>query len=200
MFARTKSEMSYEEVAEGILALPLYDASSCRSILASVRRCDGWESATVRVQSDDGGFSSAPQSDVRAATILAEHRVTRMLPDFDDKMTSTIKPLIKQFWGVDLLEHSGTQLVRYLPGGRYLAHVDAGQDMEDRYFSVVCYLNSDFEGGSTWFPNLSYRAIPQSGKTILFPARYLHSAEPVLDGEKYVLVTWVLGPVPIKWI
>lgn len=192
--------MTYEEIAEGILALPLYDAKTCRSILESVRRSDDWVSATVRLQSDDGRFNSAPQSDVRAATILAEHHVTRMLPDFEDKMATMIKPLIKQFWGVDLQEHSGTQLVRYLPGGRYLAHVDAGQDMEDRYFSVVCYLNSDFEGGSTWFPNLSYRAIPQCGKTILFPSKYLHSAEPVLQGEKYVLVTWVLGPVPIKWI
>ena len=192
--------MSYEEVAEGILALRLYDAHSCQSILESVRRYDDWESATVRVQSDDGSFDSRPQSDVRAATNLAGHHMTRMLPDFDEKVTTTIKPIIKQFWGVDLLEHSGTQLVRYLPGGRYLAHLDAGQDMEDRYFSVVCYLNSNFEGGTTWFPNLSYRAIPQSGKTIVFPSRYLHSAEPVLDGEKYVMVTWVLGPVPIKWI
>lgn len=192
--------MIYEEVAQGILALQLYDASSCQSILESVRRCDEWESATVRVQSDNGRFNSAPQSDVRAATILAEHHVIRMLPDFDHKMTRTIKPLIKQFWGVDLQEYSGTQLVRYQPGGRYLAHLDAGQDMEDRYFSVVCYLNSDFDGGGTWFPNLSFRTIPQSGKTILFPSKYLHAAEPVLAGEKYVLVTWVLGPVPIKWI
>lgn len=192
--------MSYEEVAEGILALPLYGASFCRSVLETVRSCDDWQSATIRIQANDGAFNSAPQADIRSATILAEPTVIRLLPDFDDRMTTTIKPLIKEFWGVDLLEHSGTQIVRYLPGGRYLAHVDAGQDMEDRYFSVVCYLNSDFEGGSTWFPHLSYHAIPENGKAILFPARYLHSAEPVIEGEKYVLVTWVVGPAPIRWI
>jgi hypothetical protein len=192
--------MSYKEIAEGILALQLYESSACESLLESIREYDHWESATVRVKSDEGAFNSVPQSDIRAATILPEHLVVRLVPDFDSKIRTTINPLIKQFWGVDLLEHSGTQLVRYVPGGHYLAHMDAGQDMEDRYFSVVCYLNSNFEGGGTWFPNLSYRAVPQSGKTILFPSKYLHAAEPVLAGEKYALVTWVLGPIPIKWI
>jgi|SRR6476659_807391 len=192
--------MPYEEVAEGILSLRLYETAACRSLLESIRGCDQWQSATVRVPSGDGAFNSAPQTDVREATILAEDQVARLLPDFDAKMNRTIKPLIKQFWGVDLLDYSGTQLVRYFPGGHYVPHVDAAQDMEDRYFSVVCYLNSDFEGGSTWFPDLAFRVVPQSGKTIVFPSKYWHAAEPVLTGEKYVLVTWVLGPVPIKWI
>ena len=192
--------MSYEEVAAGILSLRLYETTVCRSLLESIRGCDHWQSATVRVQADDGRFAFAPQPDVREATILAEDQVTRLLPDFDARMNLMIRPLIKQFWGVDLLEYSGKQLVRYFPGGHYVPHMDAAQDMEDRYFSVVCYLNSDFEGGGTWFPNLSYRAVPQSGKAILFPSKYLHAAEPVLNGEKYVLVTWVLGPIPIKWI
>jgi hypothetical protein len=192
--------MLYDEVARGILALPLYDAGFCRMILESVKSSGDWESATIRLQSEGGHFNSVPQSEVRSATILAEHHVARLMPDFDYRLTTTINPVIKQFWGVDLQGHSGTQIVRYLPGGRYLAHADAGQDMQDRYFSVVCYLNSDFEGGTTWFPNLSYRAIPQSGKAIIFPSTYLHSAEPVLEGEKFVLVTWLLGPVPIKWI
>jgi hypothetical protein len=192
--------MIYDEVARSILALPLYEAEFCRTILESVKLSTDWESATIRLQSDDGRFNSAPQSEVRSATILAEHHVTRLMPDFDNRLRKTICPVIKQFWGVDLHGHSGTQIVRYLPGGRYLAHADAGQDMQDRYFSVVCYLNSDFKGGTTWFPNLGYRAIPQCGKAIIFPSKYLHSAEPVLEGEKYVLVTWLLGPVPIKWI
>lgn len=191
--------MLYDEVATGILALPLYEAEFCRTILESVKLSGDWESATIRLQSDDGRFNSAP-SEVRSATILAEHQVTRLVPDFADRLTTKVSPVIKQFWGVDLHGYSGTQIVRYLPGGRYLAHADAGQDMQDRYFSVVCYLNSDFEGGTTRFPNLGYRAIPQCGKAIIFPSKYLHSAEPVLEGEKYVLVTWLLGPVPIKWI
>jgi hypothetical protein len=191
--------MLYDEVATGILALPLYEAEFCRTILESVKLSGDWESATIRLQSDDGRFNSAP-SEVRSATILAEHHVTRLVPDFAGRLTTAVNPVIKHFWGVDLHGYSGTQIVRYRPGGRYLAHADAGQDMQDRYFSVVCYLNSDFEGGTTWFPNLGYRAIPQCGKAIIFPSKYLHAAEPVLEGEKYVLVTWLLGPVPIKWI
>lgn len=192
--------MSYQEAADGILAVKLYEPSFCQSVLDSIRASDAWENATIRLPANDGGFHSLPQTDVRAATILAEDRFRSVLPDFDNRMATTIKPVIKHFWGVDLVEHSGTQLVRYLPGGHYMAHIDAGQDMENRYFSVVCYLNSDFEGGGTWFPNLSYRVVPESGKAVIFPSKYLHAAEPVLDREKYVLVTWVVGPLPIKWI
>lgn len=192
--------MSYQELAEGILAVALYEPDVCRSVLNAIRASDEWESATVRLQSSDGGFHSLPQADVRAATILPEHHLNAAFPDFDEKIATTIAPVIKQFWGVDLVEHSGTQLVRYRAGGHYRAHIDAGQDMEDRYFSVVCYLNNDFQGGGTWFPQLSCRVVPESGKTIVFPSKYLHAAEPVLEGEKFVLVSWVLGPVPIKWI
>jgi hypothetical protein len=192
--------IDYREEAEGVIAVPLCEVSTCQSILAYVRGLDDWQSATVRVQSIEGVYDSVGQTEVRAASILSPPHLSEIFPEFDERMEATIKPLIKQFWGVDLTEHTGTQLVRYIPGGRYLAHKDAGMDFEDRYFTVVCYLNDEFEGGTTWFPHLGYRSIPQSGKTILFPANYLHSAEAVLKGEKYVVVSWVLGPVPIKWI
>src|SRR5687768_373442 len=71
-FGVANPKMLYDEVARGILALPLYDAGVCRTILESIRLSGDWESATIRLQTDDGRFSSAPQSDVRSATILAE--------------------------------------------------------------------------------------------------------------------------------
>jgi predicted 2-oxoglutarate/Fe(II)-dependent dioxygenase YbiX len=192
--------IDYKEETAGVIAVPLYQVSACQAVLASVRRLDDWQTATVRVPSIEGSYDSVTQPEVRAASISPSYHLSELFPEFEEEMTTTIKPLIKHFWGVDLREHSGTQLVRYLPGGRYFAHKDAGMDLEDRYFSVVCYLNDDFEGGATWFPHLDYRCVPQSGKTILFPANYLHSAEPVLKGEKYVVVSWLLGPVPVKWI
>ena len=192
--------MSYQEIADGILAVPLYEPSICHAALDSIRLDAQWDSATIRLPSADGRFQSLPQKDIRAATILNEQQLAKAFPDFDFRMTTVIRPAIKEVWGADFTCHSGTQIVRYQAGGHYRAHVDAGQDMNDRYFSVVCYLNDDFEAGGTWFPNIAFRVVPECGKAIVFPSNYLHAAEPVRSGEKFVLVTWVVGPAPIKWI
>jgi hypothetical protein len=192
--------IAYREEANGILSLSFYKSSACESMLAHVRGLDDWESATIRVHPDEDVYQSVPAPDVRAASILSACHLKQIFSDFDHKMSEIIKPVIKEFWGVRLEEYDGTQLVRYIPGGRYLAHRDTGLDLENRYFTVLCYLNDDFEGGTTAFPHIGYRAVPETGKVLLFPSGYLHAAEPVLKGEKYVLVSWVLGPLPIRWI
>jgi predicted 2-oxoglutarate/Fe(II)-dependent dioxygenase YbiX len=64
----------------------------------------------------------------------------------------------------------------------------------------VCYLNDDFEGGRTLFPALDYAVTPEAGRAVLFPSTYLHGSEPVIKGRKFVLVSWIDGPVAVKWI
>ena len=191
--------ISFTEAANGLLALALVEPEECRSIVDHIETVDGWGDATVRAQGSDDMYDSvAPH--VRSASVVPLVRSPEILHQFEEKMAKLIKPLIAQFWGVDLEEHSGLQIVRYKPGGRYQTHQDAAMDFEDRYFTVICYLNDDFEGGCTQFPNLNHTVVPESGKAIVFPAKYFHCAEPVVRGEKYVLVGWVLGPAPIKWI
>jgi hypothetical protein len=190
----------YTEESHHIFAVQLYTAAECRRVVESVRSLDTWQSAQVREPTDEGGFDSFTRPEIRSTSILRWSDDEVIYKEFDVKMQSVIKPLIKQIWGVDFTEHGGTQILRYAPGGHYVAHSDAGEDLQDRYFSIVCYLNDDFEGGQTSFPFLDYAATPLRGKAIIFPSKYLHRAEPILDGEKYVLVSWVLGPTPIRWI
>jgi len=192
--------LNFCEEANGVLSLSLYRPSACTSILRELKTRDAWEEATIRVPADPGGYSSVLLPDVRTASVMYLDGSMNVMASFAEKMRRCITPLIKQVWSVDLPEYSGTQLVRYRPGGWYETHQDAGADFEDRYFTVICYLNDNFTGGRTEFPYLSHAAVPETGKAIVFPARYFHRAEPVIDGEKYVLVTWILGPIPIPWI
>jgi len=108
--------------------------------------------------------------------------------------------MVNRLWGTNFKEHADTQLVRYSPGGYYHTHTDNSHDLGARFFTVLCYLNDDFEGGGTRFPSLNYTVTPVCGKAVFFPSKYLHCAESVCGGEKYVLVSWVLGPTPITWI
>jgi len=192
--------IQYVEEAHGVLAVPLLDKLACKSIIDYARSLGRWENAEIREQITDGVYETVAMPNVRSASILWLACESEVYQQFNEGLDSIIKPLVKEVWEVDLNEHSGTQLIRYQPGGFYHGHPDAGGDFGYRYFSVVCYLNDDFEGGETRFPSLNYSATPECGKAILFPAKYFHCAQPVITGEKYVLVTWVVGPAPLKWI
>jgi len=137
---------------------------------------------------------------VRRARVLQPAFAEKIYDDFDCRMDQKVKPLIRSIWHADLKVHAGTQFIRYSPSGHYEPHTDSGLDLNDRYFSVLCYLNDDFEGGHTSFPYLNYFAVPKRGRAIVFPSRFMHCAEPVVSGEKFVVLTWVMGPVPLDWI
>lgn len=190
----------YTEESDHIFAVQLYDAEACCRIIEQVKHLDTWKSAQVREPAAEGGFDSYTKPEIRSTSILSRDDGAHVYRDFDERMQTVVKPFVKQIWNVDFVEHGGTQILRYGTGGHYVAHSDAGEDLQNRYFSIVCYLNDDFDGGQTSFPYLDYAAVPRSGKAIIFPSKYLHRAEPVRGGEKYVLVSWLLGPSPIRWI
>ena len=107
---------------------------------------------------------------------------------------------------IDHLE--GMQVTKYNPGGEYKNHFDAfGSSTENfsathgynnRSYTVLLYLNDDFDGGETVFPIIDHAITPKKGMLIAYPnldhtARpslfALHRGNPVTKGIKY-LVTW----------
>lgn len=180
--------------ADGIIAVPLFQPRSCRAIIESVTANTGWDSAKVSRRGPDGEVRSVVDPSHRTASVLYSAHLSSMRRRFDVKMNEILKPLVQHLWGYKLTDHEGTQLVRYSAGGHYIPHSDVGQRTRNRYYSVVCYLNDDFEGGRTHFPALDYSVTPRCGKAILFPSNYLHGGEPVTSGEKYIFVSWITGP------
>ncbi len=190
----------YKEESYEVFSLSLYDARNSSSVLEKIKKSRAWYSARVRKDVGDGRYRSVKMPSVRQARILDPYRATKIYDDFDRRVDQIIKPVVKRIWHADLTTHIGTQFIRYSPNGHYEAHTDSGLDLQERYFSVLCYLNDDFEGGHTSFPYLGYEAIPKRGRAIIFPSSYMHCAEPVIQGEKFVALTWVTGPVPVDWL
>jgi len=100
------------------------------------------------------------------------------------------------------------QITKYEVGNFYKSHhdftnVSKEQFMlteHDRCASIIIYLNDDFEGGETYFPDLKLNVKPQAGSALYFRYDYdnyvtklrtLHSSEPVLTGTKYVASIWI---------
>jgi hypothetical protein len=192
--------IDYCDEADGVISLTLFESAYCRSVVDRVQRLDEWEAAQVRETDAEGRSESFTHPEVRSTSILVSAQAEDVYRPFDVAMDATLRPLIKQVWKIDLAEHWGAQLLKYGPADHYVPHQDTGPGFESRYFSVVCYLNDDFLGGETSFPGCRYTAKPKTGKAIIFPSHYLHGSVPVIRGEKYVIVSWIRGPVPIKWI
>jgi prolyl 4-hydroxylase len=105
------------------------------------------------------------------------------------------------------------QVVRYRPGTYYKAHHDSCCDDSEncrdfekrggqRIGTLLVYLNEDFTGGETHFPNhmdIKIRAEPGNGiffrpldsKEFRCHPKALHAGLPISSGTKYVCNAWV---------
>jgi hypothetical protein len=61
-----------------------------------------------------------------------------------------------------------------------------------RYCAGILYLNDNFSGGETYFPNQLMSITPRKGKLVLFPAgnTYKHGVRKSLD-NRYTIAMWL---------
>lgn len=106
---------------------------------------------------------------------------------------------LASFYGVDFEWYERPQILRYPPGGKYNQHAD-GEHLEngewvraqDRDYSVLLYLNDEYEGGELTLINWDFSIKPKPGMLLAFPSdwRYLHAALPTVSGIRYAIVSW----------
>lgn len=139
--------------------------------------------------------------------VLDKQRITETLElgeialDVAKVVTLAYRDAIVPFFEAQLDTFSAPSVLKYGPGGKYDAHSDSEYwDPEqgawiksiDRDYSLLLYVNDDYKGGSLHFPNFELRLQPKCGMLVAFPSdhRYLHAAEPLLSGERFVVVSW----------
>lgn len=92
------------------------------------------------------------------------------------------------------------QLVSYSPGEKYVEHNDSEEFINgkwkkvvDRDYTIIFYLNSDYEGGELVFPNQGVTIKPKEGSIVIFPSdhHYPHEVIPVSEGVRYAIVSWI---------
>ncbi len=186
--------------AHRVVSVRLFDTTECQKIVEKLDEIEDWNEALVRHQSKGENYDDVMNPDIRIASMPNTDDVAWLYREFEMRIDSLVKPLVLKLWNLSLDKQSDTQLLKYEAGGHYRPHLDTGIDLEKRLFSVICYLNDDFEGGRTLFPPLDYAVTPAAGLAVVFPSTYLHGSEPVTAGRKIVLVSWLDGPAPVKWI
>lgn len=100
-----------------------------------------------------------------------------------------------EYYNVEVNGDDGLSLLRYQSYDKYDYHVDDGPNLQ-RVVSCLIYLNpGEYEGGGTTFKHFNHTINPDSPSLVLFPSNYpyLHAADPVSKGTKYIVVTWLLN-------
>jgi len=173
------------EAGPGVYAVRVFAAEEADGLVALLALAGPWLPAPINAD-------HAIDRDVRAAEILAPdaqpalvHGLLATLAAAVSGIAATLAPQ------ANLTE---LQIVRYDPGGHYADHRDSpAPGATSRALSVVWYLNDDFDGGATIFPDCGLRVQPERGTAIVFAPELLHRAEPVTRGRKYAITAWYHG-------
>lgn len=104
-------------------------------------------------------------------------------------------PLEKDYmnhYGVPCEWHDVYGILKYGKGQFFTNHIDDHKDYHRRV-STVYYLNDNYTGGEINFPRFGITFKPKANQMIVFPSTYVynHSVSPVIEGERYAVVSWM---------
>lgn len=174
----------FSQSAPGVIACDVLDQATCQRILARVRTSQSWQSATVKQHGRD---VIAPE--IRSAACLAKRDALPAFELFEPTLLRCSYQIARRFPSLEL-RPSSMRIVRYLPGGHYQVHRDASANNQ-RFISVVCYLNDGYVGGGTLFPRQRARVRPKAGRAVFFSAATPHAGERVEKGTKFIVTLWL---------
>lgn len=138
----------------------------------------------------------------RSALIITPHEIMGEIQDF---LKNIVEEIVQPFYNTTIVDGEIPHFLVYNEGDHYLPHIDSKslwqapdgkvifRKVADRDFSIILFLNDDFEGGYLTFPELKIKIQPEPGLLIIFPSneKYVHGVEPVIKGTRYTLIDWL---------
>lgn len=180
----------------------LVDPAACRAILAEFAGAQPWKEAQITTWVEEGATGRALKSILDLDRRLAR-RIHFCDIDLDarpatraalDLIKAEVGAMARARFGFRTEDFGDEEIVHYPQGGKFTPHSDANSLKPYRALSIVFYLNEGYQGGRTGFPELDYACTPKTGRVLVFPSQLLHGGEPVLAGEKYIIVLWAFYP------
>lgn len=194
-----KAELFQDYGAYEVRQIPEFlDAQSCDTLVDATRF--NLERSTVISPTGSVSNESRTSHQTWLCNGVVEERVQGIVSDIYRKSADIT--------GVsDLSKYECVQIAAYKPTQRFSSHHDSHicigpQDGEiiRRRWTILVYLNDDFIGGETEFPNLQRKIKPSKGSAILFSnigddgcehPMSLHAGLPVTTGTKFIANIWI---------
>jgi predicted 2-oxoglutarate/Fe(II)-dependent dioxygenase YbiX len=163
-----------------------FDPAECEQVLREL------EGAGVKAGGESIVFDGSVVN--RDMAVMGGELSAPLLDAMRLKLLEKLRPLTHPK-GVEVFRVSPVRLLSYGMGGVVEVHRDALADFARwRRYTVLAYLNDDFEGGETQFPLHDLNVCPAAGKGVIFPSYFLHQVLPMRSGRKFVLSAFLMDP------
>jgi len=138
--------------------------------------------------------------------VYTNNRVSQQIwiKDTSHKIANKITNYIEKYSGYPRENMEELQFVKYDVSGYFNEHYDPDvsykNETNDRIYTLIIYLNDDFEGGHTYFKNINLFIKPKKGMAVLFKSlsenndlltNSLHTGTPITKGNKYICNKWI---------
>jgi prolyl 4-hydroxylase len=172
------------------------DLSFTVSGLLSTGECQG-----MIQHSESRGYEPAPITTPRGFLMRPDVRSnTRVMyddPALAARIWERLRPHAPRTWPTPWIAvglNERFRIYRYEPGQYFRWHFDGAfhrSPIERSEFTVLIYLNDDFEGGTTDFHD-GPSVVPVAGTALVFAHAQRHQGAPPTRGRKYVLRTDIM--------
>lgn len=143
----------------------------------------------------EGGVAKSRYSLEKGSAInknIRDVKVAGMPDSFYKKLDDAVDPHIKKYAkdnNIHISKNISYIVTRYCEGQFFAEHTDSTVEFP-RTISAILYLNDNYEGGTLTFTKFNKTFKPSTGSLFIFPSseEFSHSADPVTNGIKYVIV------------
>jgi len=162
-----------------------------------------WQGAMVREGNDENTVNNLTRNTsiigIPYSGMIQESPLTTLSEEFTVNLNNlffeNFDPIEKDYkasYGIATVWHDQYGILKYGEGQFFTNHIDDHQDFHRR-ISTIYYLNDNYVGGEINFPRFGITFKPKANQMILFPSTYVynHSVSPVIEGERYAVVSWL---------
>lgn len=146
-------------------------------------------------------FVIDPKSGQRRPDSIRTSNSASLGPDVEDLLVSLLNDRIAAASGTSRDQGEPLHILRYQGSQEYRLHSDVlPQASNQRIWTVIVYLNDDYEAGETAFPALNLKLKGKRGDALLFrnidgngkaDSMMRHAGLPPENGEKWVATRWI---------
>lgn len=147
----------------------------------------------------EGGYGADfwDNRSLNASNIYKDHN--KDLGEFLFNLRPKIKSAIMEMYGLDKEIYPDlTQVVRWFPGMEQPPHSDDMEDTADhdfnkhRKFGAIIYLNDNYSGGHTYYPQYGIEIVPEVGKLAVHPGDtdHMHGVTKIEDSIRYTIASF----------
>jgi hypothetical protein len=172
------------------------DSTICDLIIEEYKNSPEWTN-TLTGSGHDPQARNCSVIPISHQDIIAINQENRQ--KIDQCLFETVSACIEKYsdattkTDLEIKEDSGYELLRYTTGQFYVEHTDSFKE-SPRAITFILAINDDYEGGQISFFNRELTYKLKKGSCIMFPSNFMypHEIQPVIDGIRYSMITWLV--------